>query len=72
MINASFLGLSLNFVINFSPFYQVLICGIFILLQFYQFWNMLWTELANENFHKASIGGIKLKLLQLQEPDPKV
>ena len=33
---------------------------------------MFWTELANESFYKASIGGIRLRLPELQESDDEV
>ena len=37
-----------------------------------QFWKTFQTKLADENPYKASIGGIKLRLAELQESNKKV
>ena len=40
-----------------------------MLPQLRQFWDMFQTELADENPYKASIGGMRLRLSELQESD---
>ena len=67
LTNASLSGLSLKSMINFLSLYQVLICGIHVFPQLRQFWNIFRAGLADENPYKASIGGIKLRLSELQE-----
>ena len=42
-----------------------------MLPQLRQFWDTFRTELADENPYKASIGGMRLKLSELQESDEK-
>ena len=48
-----------------SPFYQVLICGTTVLPQFYQFWESLWSKIAQKCPNIANIGGIRLCLPEL-------
>ena len=36
-----------------------------------QFWKMFQTELANKEPYKASIGGMRLRLFELQKSDDK-
>ena len=43
-----------------------------MLPQLRQFWDTFRVELANENLYKASIGGMSLRLSELQESDPEV
>ena len=62
---------SLNNSVELSPLHQVLICGIHVLSQLRQFWDTFQAELANENSYKASIGGMRLRLSELQESDPE-
>ena len=69
LTNASLSGLSLNSATDLSPLHQVLICGTHVLPQLRQFWDTFWMELANENFYKASINGMRLRLSELQESD---
>ena len=69
LTNASLSGLSLNSAIDLSPLHQVLICGTHVLPQLRQFWDTFQIELANENPYKASIGGMRLRLSELQESD---
>lgn len=69
LINVSLSGLSLNSIINLSPFYQILICVTHVLPLLRQFWDTFQTELANKYLYKAIIGGIRLKLSELQESD---
>ena len=42
-----------------------------MLPQLRQFWDTFRAELANENPYKACIGGMRLRLLELQELDPE-
>ena len=42
-----------------------------MLPQLRQFWNTFQAELADENLYKASIGGMRLRLSELQESDPE-
>ena len=67
MTNASLLGLST--LVKLLPLYQALICGTYIIPQFRQFWINIRNELANEGLYKVSIGGIRLRLAELQESD---
>ncbi len=50
-----------------SPLYQVLICGTVLLLQFWLFWETNQNELANEGPHTVSIGGMRIRLPQLED-----
>ena len=50
-----------------SPFYQVLICGTTVLLQLRQFWSNIQTDIAQNSFYIANIGGIRLQLSELLE-----
>ena len=43
-----------------------------MLPQLRQFWDTYRVELADKNLYKASIGGIRLRLSELQESDPEV
>ena len=72
LTNVSLSGLSLNFAIDLSPLHQALICGTPVLPQLRQFWETFRAELADENRYKASIGGMMLRLSELQESDPEV
>ena len=42
-----------------------------MLPQLRQFWDTFWAELANKNLYKTIIGGMSLKLSELQESDPE-
>ena len=66
---ASLSSLSLDSEPNLSPFYRVLICGTYVLLQLCQFGKTFPTELADKELYKAIIGGMRLKLAKLQELD---
>ena len=52
-----------------SPLHQVLICGTIILPQLSQFWDSVRSKLADKSPYTVSIGGIKMKLLKLQDDD---
>lgn len=52
-----------------SLLYLVLIYGIFILLQVHQFWDSIRGELDNKSLYNISIGGIKMRLSELQDND---
>ena len=75
LTKASLLGLSLlglNLMgpkASLSPPHQVLICGIHVLPQLHQFWATLRGELADEGPSRASIGGMRLRLQELQGED---
>ena len=71
LTNASLSGLSLNSAIDLSPLHRVLICGTHVLPQLRQFWDTFQAELADEDLYKASIGGMRLRLSELQKLDPK-
>ena len=43
-----------------------------MLPQLRQFWDTFWAELADKNSYKVSIDGLRLRLSDLQESDPKV
>ena len=64
LTNASISGLNTTFW-GLSPQHQVLICGMYALLQLRRFWSTLQTELADEQPYKASIGSMRLRLQEL-------
>ena len=65
LTNASLAGLSLPSSLP-SHLHQVLICGTYVLPQLRHFWDGLRRELASEGPYKASIGGMRLRLQELQ------
>ena len=70
LTNASLSGLSISLSsLTLSPLHQVLVCGTHVLPQLLQFWNTLRSELTDEGPYKASIGGMRLRLQELQEKD---
>ncbi len=52
-----------------SPLYQMLICGTVVLPQLCQFWDTIQSKLADEGPYTASIGGMRMKLPELQDDD---
>ena len=72
LTRASLSGLSLSSETNLSTLHRVLICGTHVLPRLRQFWDTFRTELADENPYKASIGGMRLRLPELQESDDEV
>ena len=68
LTRASLSGLSLG-PDDLSPLHQVLICGTHVLSYLRQFWETFRTKLADEKPYKASIGGMRLRLAELQESD---
>ncbi len=52
-----------------SPLHQVLICGTVVLPQLCQFWDTIQSELADEGPYTASIGGMRMRLSELQDND---
>ena len=69
MTNASISDISSTLSFSLTPLHQVLICGTLVLPQLHYFWNTFQTELAAKSPYKASIGGIRLKLQELQRED---
>ncbi len=55
----------------FSSLYQVLIYKIVVLLQLYQFWNIIQNKLVDKNSNITNIRVIKMRLLKLQDNDKK-
>ncbi len=51
----------------FSSLHQVLICGTAVLPQLRQFWDTIWSKLANKGSYTASIEGMRMRLLELQD-----
>ncbi len=51
------------------PLHQVLICGTVLLPQLCQFWDILRGELADKGPYTASIGGMRMRLPELQDED---
>ena len=60
---------SLTFSPSLTPLHQILTCGTHVLPQLRQFWAMLWGELADKGPYRVSIGGIRLRLQELQGED---
>ncbi len=50
-----------------SPLHQVLICGTVVLPQLHQFWNNIRSNLADKGPYTVSIGGMKMRLPELQD-----
>ncbi len=50
-----------------SSLHQVLICGTVVLPQLRQFWDTVRSELADESPYTTSIGGMRIKLPELQD-----
>ena len=69
LTNASLSSLSTS--VELSLLHQVLICGTYVLSQLRQFWDNIRGELANEGLYKVNIGGMRLRLSELQESDPE-
>ena len=76
MTNASLAGLSLSGyttgsqIENLLLLHQVLICGIYVLPRLCQFWEKLCGELAGKGpYQQACIGGLRLRLPELQAED---
>ncbi len=53
------------------PLHQLLICGTVILPQLCQFWDTIWNKLADKGPYTASIGGMRMRLPELQDDDKK-
>ncbi len=47
----------------------MLICGTVVLLQLCQFWDTIQSKLADKGPYTASIGGMRMRLLELQDDD---
>ena len=54
---------------QFSPLYQIFICGTTVLPQLYQFWDSLRSDIAWDSLYIVNIEGMKLRLFKLQEND---
>ena len=59
----------LNTSAELSPLHQVLICGTYVFPQLRHFWDTFRTKLADKNPYTANIGGMRLRLAELQESD---
>ena len=68
LTNASLARLSLLSSLS-SHLHQVLIYETYILPQLHHFWDSLQRELASKSPYKASIGGMRLRLQELQSKD---
>ncbi len=51
------------------PLHKVFICETVVIPQLRQFWVTIWSELAHESPYTASIGGMGIRLLKLQDDD---
>ena len=71
LTNASLAGLSLPSSLP-SHLHQVLICRTYVLPQLRHFWDGLQRELASEGPYKANIGGMRLRLQELQSEDEQM
>ena len=65
LTNASLSGITLP---EPSPLHQVLVCGTHVLPKLRQFWNSLRSDISRDGPY-ASIGGMRLRLSELQEND---
>lgn len=64
-ISFSDLGINLSSKAKFSLLDQGFICETYIFSKLYYFWTDIWTELANKNLYKTSIGEMGLRFLKL-------
>ncbi len=62
-------GLSVGQQQVLSLLHQVLICETFVLSQLCQFWDPIQSELAGKGPYTASIGGMRMRLPELQDDD---
>ncbi len=60
---------SLALVTDLLPLHQVLICRTHVLPRLCQFWIQLQSKLAHKEPYQASIGSLKMWLLELQAED---
>ena len=54
---------------HLTPPYHVIICGTHVFPQLRQFWDTLRQDLTSEGPYKVSIGGMRLRLQELQEEE---
>ena len=71
LTNASISRISSTFSLSLTPLHQVLVCGTHVFLQLCHFWDKIRTKLDAKSPYKASIGGMRLRLQELQEEDAK-
>ncbi len=64
VLGMGILGMSVPF-----PLDQVFICKIAVLPQLCQFWDTVWSELADKDSYIVSIGGMRIRLPELQDDD---
>ncbi len=62
-------GLSVREQQVLSPLHQVLICGTVVLPQLCQFWDTIRSELSDKGPYITSIGGIRMRLPELQDDE---
>ncbi len=53
----------------FFPLHQVFICKTAVLLQLRQFWDTIQSKFVDKSPYIASIGGMRMKLPELQDDD---
>ena len=68
LTRASLSGLNLDSN-NLSSLHRNFICRTHVLSHLCQLWETFQTELAKKEPYKASIGGMRLRLAELQESD---
>ena len=68
-LQSSLADVSGLFLDVFSPFQQILVCGIAVLPQLRQFWDSFQSKIANKAPYNVSIGAMRLKLPDLQSDD---
>ena len=54
---------------HLTPPHHIIICGTHVFPQLRQFWDTLRQDLTSEGPYKVSIGGMRLRLQELQEED---
>ena len=70
LINTSLAGLSFSSSSFFSShLHQVLIYGTYVLHQLKEFWNSFRSKLSSKGLYTVSIGGMRLRLQELQNKD---
>ena len=52
-----------------SSLHQIFICGTVVLPQLHQFWDSIWSKLADKSPYTTSIGGMRMRLPKLQDDD---
>lgn len=65
LTNTSLFGLNFQLKASLLSIYQVYICGIYVLPQLCQFWDLFQDKLTNKKLYTTNIGSMRLSLPKL-------